>query len=68
MAMNYRYISGDSHLEIDSKWWIDRVPERHRDRAPRVSHLPDGGDAWVVEDRPPREVPTDLYGGKGRTR
>jgi len=68
MTMNYRYISGDSHLEIDSKWWIDRVPERYRDRAPHVIHLPDGGDAWVVEDRPPREVPTDLYGGKGRTR
>ena len=66
MAKAYRYISGDSHLEIDSKWWVDRVPARHRDRAPRLVRLPDGGDAWLVEGRPLREVATDLYGGKGR--
>jgi predicted TIM-barrel fold metal-dependent hydrolase len=62
----YRFMSGDSHLEIDSKAWIQRVPEKYRDRAPRVIRMPDGGDAWVVEDLPPRQVPTDLYGGKGR--
>ena len=27
MARNYRYISGDSHLEIDAKWWVGRVPK-----------------------------------------
>jgi len=66
--MEYRYISGDSHLELDSKWWLDRVPQKYRDVAPRVIQLSDGGDAWVVADKPPREVPTDLYGGKGRNR
>jgi predicted TIM-barrel fold metal-dependent hydrolase len=66
MAKAYRYISGDSHLEVDSKWWVDRVPKAHRDRAPRLIKLPDGGDAWMVEGRPLREVATDLYGGKGR--
>ena len=35
---------------------------------PRVIRLPDGGDAWLVEGRPLREVPYDLYGGKGRDR
>jgi predicted TIM-barrel fold metal-dependent hydrolase len=64
----YRYISGDSHLEIDSKHWLPRVPEKFRDRAPRLVKLDDGADAWVVEDEPPREVPSDLYGGKGRGR
>ena len=45
-----KIISGDSHLECDSKWWIDRVPAKYCDRAPRVIHLPDGGgDAWLVE-------------------
>jgi uncharacterized protein len=67
-AVGQRIISGDGHLEIDSKWWIDRVPAAHRDRAPRVVHLPDGGDAWIVEGLPLREVPQDLYGGKGRGR
>ena len=27
MAQNYRYISGDSHLEIDAKWWVGRSAE-----------------------------------------
>lgn len=61
-----RVISGDGHLEIDSKWWIERVPKEHRDRAPRVVRLPDGGDAWIIEGMPIRETPQDLYGGKGR--
>src|SRR5712691_9231527 len=64
--MNYNLISGDSHLEIDAKWWRDRVPARFRDQAPRVVRLPDGSDAWLVEGQPLRQVPFDLYGGKGR--
>jgi uncharacterized protein len=66
MPRAYRYVSGDSHLEIDSKAYLDRVPAEHRDRAPKVVRLPDGGDAWLVEGIPLREVPSDLYGGKGR--
>ena len=66
MARNYRYISGDSHLEIDAKWWVDRVPKQYRDQAPRLVRLPDGSDAWAIEGQPLRQVPFDLYGGKGR--
>src|SRR3954467_12968745 len=66
MTREYRYISADSHLEIDSKRWVHRMPAQYRDRAPRVVRLPDGSDAWLVEGRPLREVPSDLYGGKGR--
>jgi predicted TIM-barrel fold metal-dependent hydrolase len=62
----HKIISGDGHLEIDSKWWVDRVPAKHRERAPRVVRLPDGGDGWIIEGLPLREVPQDLYGGKGR--
>ena len=66
MGRTYRVISGDSHLEVDSKAWIERVPAKYRDRAPRLTQLPDGSDAWLVEDQPPRTVASDLYGGKGR--
>ena len=66
MAQNYRYISGDSHLEIDAKWWVGRVPQKYRDQAPRLVRLPDGSDAWAIEGQPLRQVPFDLYGGKGR--
>jgi hypothetical protein len=64
MARNYRYISGDSHLEIDAKWWVDRVPKQYRDQAPRLVRLSDGSDAWAIEGQPLRQVPFDLYGGK----
>ena len=66
MPRQYRFISGDSHLEIDSKWWVDRVPAAYRDQAPRVVRLPDGSDAWSVEGQTLRQIPFDLYGGKGR--
>src|SRR5262245_11331436 len=66
MARTYRYISGDSHLETNSKNWIDRVPLEHRDRAPRIVRLPNGSDAWMVEGTPLRQNAADIYGGKGR--
>ncbi len=62
----YRCISGDSHLEVDSKCWMHRVPEKYRERAPRLIRTATGGDAWVIEGQAAREVPSDLYGGKGR--
>ena len=66
MARNYRYISGDSHVEVDSKRWVHRVDAKYRDRTPYVVRLPNGADAWVIEGSRPREVSSDLYGGKGR--
>ena len=64
--MQYNLISADSHLEIDARWWRDRVPATYRDQAPRVVRLPDGSDAWLIEGQALRQVPFDLYGGKGR--
>ena len=49
---SFPIISADSHLEIDSKVWLPRVPEKWRDRAPRVIRRPDGRDAWLVENAP----------------
>ena len=65
--MHYRYISGDSHLEIDSKHWINRVPARFRDQAPRLVSQPDGSDMWMIGGKISRPAAAaDLYGGKGR--
>src|SRR5487761_481346 len=67
MARSYRYISGDSHLEIDSKYWLPRVPEKYREQAPHLVRRPDGQDVWVLEGREvAKPQPFDLYGGKGR--
>jgi len=63
----YRYISADSHLEIDSKHWLDRVPAKYRDLAPRLVSQADGSDAWMIGDTIKRPAAAaDLYGGKGR--
>jgi predicted TIM-barrel fold metal-dependent hydrolase len=63
----YRYISADSHLEIDSKHWLERVPEKYRALAPRLVRQADGGDAWAIAGKIVRPAAAaDLYGGKGR--
>ena len=67
MNRPYNYISGDSHLEIDSKYWTTRVPEKYRDQAPRLVRQPDGSDMWMIGDNIKRAAAAaDLYGGKGR--
>ena len=67
MTRLYRYISADSHLEIDSKHWLDWVPEKYRDLAPRLVSQADGSDAWIIGDTIKRPAAAaDLYGGKGR--
>ena len=67
MPRHYRYISADSHLEIDSKHWLDRVPAKYLDLAPRLVRQPDGSDAWLIGDKITRPAAAaDLYGGKGR--
>ena len=50
MARKYQVISADGHVETPPDPWVAHVPERFRDRAPRMIHLPDEkGDAWLVE-------------------
>ncbi|MGH7810637.1 MAG: amidohydrolase family protein [Candidatus Binatia bacterium] len=67
MARRYRYISGDSHLEIDSKYWLNRVPANYREQAPRLATGATGGDVWTIGDKIERPAAAaDLYGGKGR--
>ena len=52
MARTYQVISGDGHLEIPPEPWIRHVPEEHRDRAPRLVPLREGGHGWIVEGSP----------------
>ena len=49
---NFPIVSGDSHLEIDPKHWVARVPEKFRNRAPRTIRLADGSDAFIIEGQP----------------
>jgi predicted TIM-barrel fold metal-dependent hydrolase len=52
MASKYRLFSADSHLEISPQRWNGRVPQKYRDRAPRLIKLPNGGDGIIVEGQP----------------
>jgi predicted TIM-barrel fold metal-dependent hydrolase len=67
MAKDYLPISGDSHLEVDCKDWIERVPSQFRDQAPQLIRQDDGNDAWMICGKLARTAAAaDLYGGKGR--
>ena len=52
MTRTYQVISADGHIETPPDVWLKYVPEKWRDRAPRLVKLPDGGEGWVVENRP----------------
>jgi predicted TIM-barrel fold metal-dependent hydrolase len=44
----YRLISADSHVNEPPRLWLDRLPSKFHDRAPRVERLEEG-DAWILE-------------------
>jgi predicted TIM-barrel fold metal-dependent hydrolase len=65
MAGKYRLMSSDGHLEVPPERWSQRVPQKYRDRAPRTIHLPDGGDALLMEGQPLLEANfLDLRAGR----
>ena len=52
MALDFKPISADGHLEVKPERWVHRVPAKYRDRAPRSVPLPDGGDGLLIEGQP----------------
>jgi predicted TIM-barrel fold metal-dependent hydrolase len=67
MGRKYQVISGDGHLETPPDF-VAFVPEKYRDRAPKLIHLPDGGgDAWLVEGMPLAHASQNLK-GRGKVR
>ena len=48
---NYRLISADSHVSEPPGVWVDRMPQRFKDRAPHMVSL-EKGDAWIFEGYP----------------
>ena len=65
MARQYRLMSSDGHLEVPPERWVPRVPQQYRDRAPHSVHLPDGGDALLIEGQPLLEANfLDLRAGR----
>ena len=62
MGRKYQVISGDGHLETPPDF-VKFVPEKCKDRAPRLITLPDGGgDAWLMEGMPLTYASQNLKG------
>ena len=62
MGRKYQVISGDGHLETPPDF-VQFVPEKYKDRAPKLITLPDGGgDAWLMEGMPLTYASQNLKG------
>jgi predicted TIM-barrel fold metal-dependent hydrolase len=54
--MRYRVISADNHILEPPNLFVDRVPARYRDQAPRVVRGKDGGDGWSLDGSIPEST------------
>jgi predicted TIM-barrel fold metal-dependent hydrolase len=54
--MRYRVISADNHILEPPNLFIDRVPDRYRDQAPRLVRGKDGGDGWSLDGSIPEST------------
>ena len=59
--MHYRAISADNHFNEPGDVYVDRVPVKFRDRAPRLVATPDGGEAWMWDGVPPTTGMSSTY-------
>src|SRR5579862_8253662 len=64
MAIPYKLISSDSHLEVPPEYWVHRVPEQYRAAAPRRVRLASGSDALVVDGSEPIQNSSDMYASR----
>jgi len=62
MGRKYQVISGDGHLETPPDF-VAFLPDKYKDRAPKLITLPDGGgDAWLMEGMPLTYASQNLRG------
>jgi len=54
--MRYRVISADNHILEPPNLFMDRVPARYRDQAPRIVRGKDGGDGWSLDGSIPEST------------
>jgi predicted TIM-barrel fold metal-dependent hydrolase len=64
MARTYQIISADGHIETPPDVWVKYVPEKWRNRAPRLIKLPEGGEGWIIEGQPMLHNGKNISGGR----
>ncbi len=62
--MEYRAISGDSHILEAPGAFQDRLPNTLKDQGPKIIECEDGGQGWSWEGRKPRSFGLDAMAGK----
>jgi predicted TIM-barrel fold metal-dependent hydrolase len=48
-VIDYPIVDADAHVNEPPNLWLERLPARYRDRAPRVVPYAAGGDAWSFD-------------------
>jgi predicted TIM-barrel fold metal-dependent hydrolase len=59
-------ISVDDHVIEHPRVWLDRLPAKYADAAPRIETLPDGNDTWIYEGKPAGNFALNAVAGKPR--
>lgn len=59
-----KIISVDDHVIEHGRVWLDRLPKKFQDVAPRVEKLPDGNDAWIYDGKPSGNFALNAVAGK----
>ncbi|MDG2004556.1 MAG: amidohydrolase family protein [Novosphingobium sp.] len=63
--MDYKVISADDHICEPRDLFVTRMPEKYRDRAPRVMRGEDGGDGWSFDGKTvPRTLGIEATAGR----
>ena len=61
-----KIISVDDHVIEHPRVWLDRVPAKYADVAPRIVKLPDGNDTWLYEGSQSGNFALNAVAGGGR--
>jgi predicted TIM-barrel fold metal-dependent hydrolase len=59
-----KIISVDDHVIEHPRVWLDRLPAKYADAAPRIVKLPDGNDTWLYEGRQSGNFALNAVAGK----
>jgi predicted TIM-barrel fold metal-dependent hydrolase len=64
LPQDARIISVDDHVIEHPRVWLDRLPSKYEDVAPRIVKLPDGNDTWLYEGRQSGNFALNAVAGK----
>jgi predicted TIM-barrel fold metal-dependent hydrolase len=59
-----KIISVDDHVIEHPRVWLDRLPAKYADEAPRIVKLPDGNDTWLYEGKQSGNFALNAVAGK----